>query len=201
MGAPVACAKAERDNSTGARLSTARFCSNCKPVRRPICRGRTCQGKADPQRTQPAGCCSITKNGKRLHCARCCAANQDRRLQRTRSAKASRSGLASGAARKKRVEERRQKVRLLRQSGTDATTIANQLEVSMRIVQNDIKIIQQPTKAARAANITAAEQRRKNIGQLHAHGATPEEIAARVGLTIATVKRTLKLLRGTPTGG
>ena len=197
MSAPVACAKAERDNSTVARLSTTRFCSNCKPVRRPICTGRTCRGKSDPQRTQPAGCCYITKNGKRLHCARCCAANQDRKLQREKSAKASRMGLASGAARKKRVEERRQNVRRLLRSGMDETTIANQLGVSMRIVKEDIKVIQQPTKAARAANVAAAEQRRKTIAQMHAQGNTPEEIAARVKLTVPTVKRALRPLRRT----
>ena len=141
MGAAVVCAKAERDNSTVARLNTARYCRNCKPVRQPLCKGRTCRETPNPQRIQPAGCCSITKNGKRLHCNRCCLANQKRKLQREKSAKASELELASGTARRKRVEERRQKVRQLRQSGMDEIAMAHLLGVSINTVRKDIQNI------------------------------------------------------------
>ena len=199
MGAAVVCAKAERDNSTVARLSTARYCGNCKPVRKPPCRGRTCRDTPDRQRTQPAGCCSITKNGKRLHCNRCCLASQLRKRQREKSAKASKMGQASAAARRKRAGERRQDVQQLRRSGMDEITMAHLLGVSAETVRKDIRNIQRPTQAARAANSAAAEQRRRTIAQLHTQGDTPDEIATKMRVTPGTVRRNLKLLRVTGT--
>lgn len=199
MGAALACAKAERDNSTVARLSTTRYCKDCKPARRPLCTGRTCRGKADPQRTQPANCCSVTKNGKRLHCARCCRANQERKLQREKSAKASQMGQASGIARRKQVSERRQQVRQLLRAGTDEIEMTQLLGVSLKTLRTDIQHIRKATKAATAANTAAWQQRRQTIAQLHAQGAVPDDIAARVGVTTTTVKRHLKDLRTTPT--
>ena len=198
MGAAVACVKAEQSNSTVARLSTTRYCEDCKPARRPPCGGRTCRRTANPNRTQPAGCCSVTESGKRLHCARCCATNQDRKLQRDKSAKASRMGLASGIARRNSSDERKEKVRQMQRAGMKPAAMAQQLGVSMTTVRNHLREIRSPTEAARKANVEASNQRRQTIARMHAAGATPEDIAAQVEVTTATVKSHLRALRGTP---
>ena len=132
MSAPVACVEAERRNTTVARLLTKRHCRGCNPgnpENLPLCRGRVCRETGQPRRTQPKGCCGITRNSRRRHCAECCAiaaANLSAQVMpiATRT--------AGAAARKKSGDERRERIRSLHRKGTDSRDIVDIMGVSLR---------------------------------------------------------------------
>ena len=136
MGDPVVCVEAEKTNSTVARLSAKRYCAGCNPYHRQRCRGRICRETGQKRRVQPAGCCNITSNSRRRHCAKCCvgaAANLSAQVMPPTT-------IAAGtAARRTLWNERRERIRGLHCEGLDNRAIAHGLGVSVRTVPRALK--------------------------------------------------------------
>ena len=136
---PVACLEAERTGTTVARIMTHSYCRGCNPHHPdnfPFCRGRDCRESGRERRVQRRGCCGITRNGRRRHCADCCAA-AEANLSAQVMPPATRE--AGAAAIKKSGEERRERIRDLRREGLDNRAIADRLGVHVRTVQRALE--------------------------------------------------------------
>ena len=172
----VAAVLAERTNSTIARIRTKEYCRNCNPRNRQTCQGETCR-KADQQlKVLPTRCCPSIRKLANRHCEMCCAENRAALQKQKRSAHARKAGLASGAAKKRRQNERRQEVSKLSQSGMDNTEMASQLEVSHAIINRDLRAINEQTRSVREANQHKPQARQLTTRELQNQGLSEQEI-------------------------
>ena len=188
----VMCVDAEWAGTTVARLRTRRHCSECAPGKRPRCQGTTCRQSKEKLVVRPAGCCALTKSGKRLHCSRCCRAARQKRHGSSVQEKVTRAGLISGMNRRKRQRERRAKVMSLRRDGKSPIEIAAELGVSDKTVRGDIKEALRQTLKARETNSKRGKERHRKMRALHAEGQSMEQIAEEMGVTAKRVREVLK---------
>ena len=136
---PVACLKAEHAGTTVARLMTYRYCRGCNPRNPdnfPLCRGRVCRESGRERKVQRGGCCGITRNGRRRHCADCCVVATANLSAQVMPPVTRAAGAAAG---RKRGEERREQIRDLCRSGLDNRAIADRLGVHVRTVQRALE--------------------------------------------------------------
>ena len=136
---PVACVEAEQKGSTVARLMTYSRCRSCNPRNPdnlPWCRGRVCRESGQERRVQRRGCCGITRTGRRRHCADCCAAAAANLSAQVMPPATRDKG---AAAKRKRGDERRERIRDLRRDGLDNRAIADRLGVHVRTVQRALE--------------------------------------------------------------
>ena len=139
IAGPVACVAAERAGSTVARLMTKSRCRSCNPRNPdnfPRCRGRVCRETGRERRVQRRGCCGVTRTGRRRHCADCCAAAVAN-LSAQVMPPATRE--AGAAAKRKRGDERRERIRELHREGLDNKAIADSLGIHVRTVQRALE--------------------------------------------------------------
>ena len=189
---PVACAEAERTNSTVARIRTARHCQECKPGQRPYCRGQTCRQKGNkPKQVLLPGCCSTTSSGRRKHCRRCCKAIRQNQLERTNTTQGEKAGTASATARRRRRDERRREIATLSKEGHTTAEIATQIGATTRSVTGHLAALRQMTQSARAASSAKYTARLEAMKSMRATGKSHAEIAVALGVTYATIRRNL----------
>ena len=139
MESSVACATAERADTTVARLMTKSYCRGCNPHspdNLPRCRGRVCRESGRECRVQRRGCCGITRTGRRRHCADCCAVAATN-LSAQVMPPATRE--AGAAVRRKQGAVRREQIRDLRRDGFDNRAIADRLDIHVRTVQRALR--------------------------------------------------------------
>lgn len=173
----AACMRAERANSTVARMMTEEHCEECSARKKRWCRGPSCADGQDPRSVLPQGCCELTRESRSRHCGRCCEAGQ----------------VTPPANRKTRAERRQDRLQVarLRREGLAYRQIGAHLQLPPNTVREYDRANRRQMEAALRARRQDYEDRRGRIRSLKEAGHDVPEISRQTGLARRTVRRAL----------